>query len=58
MFSLEWIRLYPAKPVIQEGEVAGVLVRVSGLWILNLCRIVQTLDETRQLAFSYGTLPL
>jgi len=56
MFSLDWIRLYPIQPLIQEGQVVGVLVKVAGVWILNLCRIVRTLAEARQISFSYGTL--
>ena len=56
MFSLDWIHLYPRKQAIKEGVMVGVLAKVLGIWVLNLCRIVHTVYEERVISFSYGTL--
>lgn len=56
MFALDWIRLYPAKPKIQEEEMVGVLIHSLGIWVLNFCRIVKVMEGERQFGFSYGTL--
>ncbi|HEX7842976.1 MAG TPA: DUF1990 domain-containing protein [Kofleriaceae bacterium] len=47
----------PAGIPIAEGEVAGVVIRVFGLWFLNAARIVYVIDEPRRFGFAYGTLP-
>jgi uncharacterized protein (UPF0548 family) len=60
MFPSPWTRIEPAGAPIEEGNVVAMVARVYGLWWLNACRIVYTLDETepvRRCGFAYGTLP-
>ncbi|HYJ45416.1 MAG TPA: DUF1990 domain-containing protein [Pyrinomonadaceae bacterium] len=61
MYSLDWTKLcWPDTPV-REGEVVGVLAHHLGLWSLNACRIIYTLEEergdSRRTGFAFGTLP-
>lgn len=60
MFQLDWVQLcWPTTPVA-AGSTVGVLVRVFGLWSLNLARIVYLIDEAgpvEKFGFAYGTLP-
>lgn len=58
MFSLGWTQIHPPKTPVQAGEVVAVLVNVLRLWTLNLCRVIEVIDEARSFGFSYGTLPL
>jgi uncharacterized protein (UPF0548 family) len=59
MFSMPWIQLcWPSTP-IRVGENVAVLARYLGLYWLNACRIVYTVDEmgsTQRYGFAYGTL--
>ena len=60
MFPLGWIQLYWPDTPIEEGSVVAVLARSWGLWWLNACRIVYTIDEhspIRKFGFAYGSLP-
>ena len=60
MFDLGWTSAYPLTEVQEEGGIVGVLAWVLGIWSLNACRIVYTVDENgplRRLGFAYGTLP-
>lgn len=61
MFNLGWLHLcWPATPVATASTV-GVLAQVCGVYILNACRIVYTIDEATadysRFGFAYGTLP-
>ena len=60
-FPPAWTRIYPADTPLAAGQVVAMVCRVFGLWWLNSCRIVYTLDEnengTRRFGFAYGTLP-
>ncbi len=59
-FRLGWVESWPSDTPIQSGEVVAVMGRAVGVWWLNACRIVYTLDETGPLSrygFAYGTLP-
>lgn len=61
MFRIGWLDLCWHNVPTDEGEMAGVLVRIFGVWWLNCCRIVYTLDESTpemdRYGFAYGTLP-
>jgi uncharacterized protein (UPF0548 family) len=60
MFPAPWTRIDPVNAPIAEGQVVAMLAQVYGLWWLNACRIVYTIDETtptRRFGFAYGTLP-
>lgn len=60
MFELGWAELCSPGP-IAPGTAVAVLARVFGVWSINPCRIVYTLDEDdgrlRRFGFGYGTLP-
>lgn len=58
-FQLGWVQPYSTDTPIAKGEVVVVVAQVMGLWWLNACRIVYTIDEQqpRRFGFAYGTLP-
>jgi uncharacterized protein (UPF0548 family) len=57
MFPAPLATIEPEGIPIAEGEIAGVVMRVFGLWFLNAARIVYVIDEPRRFGFAYGTLP-
>lgn len=60
MFPGPWTRIVPDTTPLEKGQVVAMIAHVYGLWWLNACRIVYTLDETapvRWFGFAYGTLP-
>ena len=60
MFPAPWTRIMPANAPLEKGQVVAMLAHIYGLWWLNACRIVYTIDETipvRRFGFAYGTLP-
>lgn len=59
-FRLGWLQTWPPNVPLREGEVVAVVAHKMGLWWLNACRIVYTVDESGPLhrfGFAYGTLP-
>jgi len=59
-FRLNWLLACPPDTRIRPGEVVAVLAHVAGLWWLNACRIVYTINEVgpiMKFGFAYGTLP-
>jgi len=57
MFPPPLAKIEPEGIPIVEGEIAGVVIKVFGLWFLNAARIVYVIDEPRRFGFAYGTLP-
>jgi uncharacterized protein (UPF0548 family) len=62
MFDTGWMQLcWPDAP-IEPGTTVVVLASLPGLWSLNACRIVYTIDtedeSSRRFGFAYGTLPI
>jgi len=62
MFNTGWMRLcWPDAP-IERGTTVVVLAALPGLWSLNACRVVYTIDAedaaSRRYGFAYGTLPI
>ncbi|HEY1186255.1 MAG TPA: DUF1990 domain-containing protein [Gemmata sp.] len=62
-FKLGWVEPAPPGVPIAVGRCVAVLAHVMGLWWVNACRIVYTVDETgaggavSRFGFAYGTLP-
>jgi uncharacterized protein (UPF0548 family) len=59
-FRLGWVEAVPQNTPIKTGSVVAVVARAVGLWWLNACRIVYSVDEVesvRRFGFAYGTLP-
>ncbi len=60
MFPAPWTRITPPTTLLEKDQVVAMIAHVYGLWWLNACRIVYTLDEiipVRRFGFAYGTLP-
>lgn len=60
MFPRPWTRILPERAPQREGQVVAMLAQGFGLWWLNACRIVYTLEErgpVRRYGFAYGTMP-
>ncbi len=57
MFPAPWTFITPSDAPIQVGTVVAMTARVWGIWWLNSCRIVYTMDEPNRFGFAYGTLP-
>ena len=60
MFPAAWTKIAPRPAPIEQGRTITMLAHCYGLWWINACRIVYTLDETspvRRFGFAYGTLP-
>jgi uncharacterized protein (UPF0548 family) len=59
MFDIGWVTLAWPSAAIAVGQTVGILAPVCGLWSLNACRIVYTIDDdgdVRRFGFAYGTL--
>lgn len=61
MFELGWVEPYWPTTPITVGATVGVMAHLPGLYILNACRIVYTVQEETadgaRFGFAYGTLP-
>jgi uncharacterized protein (UPF0548 family) len=58
-FRLGWLEATPPDTPIQTGAVVALVARAFGLWWLNGCRIVYTVEEVgpvQRFGFAYGTL--
>src|ERR1700676_937668 len=44
-FRLGWVEAWPLDSPIKEGQVVAVIARLFGLWWLNACRVVYTVEE-------------
>lgn len=59
MFRLGWVEIHGTGPPIVPGLTVGMLARVVGIYWLNACRVVYTVQEdgpVRRFGFAYGTL--
>ncbi len=59
MFPSPWTRIEPRDAPLARGQVVAMIAHIYGVWWLNACRIVYTLDEAgpiRRFGFAYGTL--
>lgn len=61
MFALDWVRVHPETPGMDEQTLVGIVSHVFGLWTVNVCRIVYCIDEPSgsvvRFGCGYGTLP-
>ena len=55
MFDLEWIEVFPVRPLIQVGTSVAVVVRHLGFWSVNISRVVYVVAEESRYGFAYGT---
>lgn len=59
-FRLGWVDAWSPETPLEVGRVVAIMGRAVGLWWLNSCRIVYTVNEigpTSKFGFAYGTLP-
>ena len=59
-FKLGWVDVWSPETPLEVGQVVAIMGRAVGLWWLNSCRIVYTVNEsgaTAKFGFAYGTLP-
>jgi uncharacterized protein (UPF0548 family) len=60
-FAMPWVQVVPAAQALEPGREVAIAAGRIGIWTLNACRIVYTIDEDDgQLArfgFANGTLP-
>lgn len=60
-FDLGWVKAWSADPTIAKGGLVAVAGKAVGVWWLNACRVVYTVDEYEapitRFGFAYGTLP-
>lgn len=56
-FRLGWAGAAPPGVPLEVGACVAVVARVLGVWWVNACRIVYTVDEPARFGFAYGTLP-
>jgi uncharacterized protein (UPF0548 family) len=61
MFNIGWVTLCWPQTPIEPGRGVAIVVPLYGLWSLNACRIVYTVDgdsdgDVRRFGFAYGTL--
>jgi uncharacterized protein (UPF0548 family) len=60
-FNLGWVGASPTDTPIEVGRIVGIQACTGGVWWLNACRIIYTIDEQqcdlRRFGFAYGTLP-
>lgn len=59
MFPPAWTAIRPPLAPA-EGVTVAMLARTLGVWWVNACRVVYTIDErhpVRRFGFAYGTLP-
>ncbi|MBF0447659.1 MAG: DUF1990 domain-containing protein [Magnetococcales bacterium] len=60
MFALGWVELHRSNIPIEEKALVGIISQVMGVWSINVCRLIYTIDETTPLirfGLGYGTLP-
>jgi len=67
-FRLGWVEAWSPQTPLEPGRVVAVLGWAMGLWWVNACRIIYTIDEAEnesgqsagqstRFGFAYGTLP-
>ncbi len=59
--QLGWVRSWPLNAPKVDGESIAIIGRAFGLWWLNACRVVYTIDERvshlPRYGYAHGTLP-
>lgn len=59
-FELGWASVVPHGSPLKKGTTVAVRAHTFGVWSLNACRIVYTINEdgpVKRFGFAYGTLP-
>ena len=60
MFNLGWVEIFSPETSIKLGLTVGIIVHQFGIWSINLCRVVDFIEEEdkgiKKFGFAYGTL--
>jgi uncharacterized protein (UPF0548 family) len=59
-FQLGWVEAWSPQTPLESGQVVAIMGWAVGLWWLNSCRIVYSVDDREPITkfgFAYGTLP-
>jgi uncharacterized protein (UPF0548 family) len=56
-YRFSWLEAWPDDAPIRAGNEIATIARLLGLWWVNVCRIVYTIDEPTRFGYAYGTLP-
>ena len=56
-FEIPWLELRGAEGPVHPGQCVATEVQRFGVWSLNPCRVVYTIDEPDFAAYAYGTTP-
>ncbi len=56
-YEFDWLEIYPQNVPLETERVVGTVAKAMGLWWVNVCKIVYTLDEPTRFGFAYGTMP-
>ncbi|HEY1681383.1 MAG TPA: DUF1990 domain-containing protein [Candidatus Tumulicola sp.] len=54
-FDMGWVTVVDPTAAIADGQVIGVEAHTAGLWSLNVCRILETVDTANRSGFLYET---
>jgi uncharacterized protein (UPF0548 family) len=54
-FDLGWVAVVDPTSAIAEGQLVGIEAHTAGLWSLNVCRILETIDTANRFGFLYAT---
>jgi uncharacterized protein (UPF0548 family) len=57
-FDLGWVTIVPRGVVLEVGATVAVKARAFGVWSLNACRVVYTIDESRRFGFATARCPI
>jgi uncharacterized protein (UPF0548 family) len=56
-YRFSWLEAWPEDTPLETGREIATVARSLGLWWVNICRIVYTIDEAVRFGYAYGTLP-
>ncbi|MEO8789030.1 MAG: DUF1990 family protein [Candidatus Tumulicola sp.] len=56
-FDIEWVAVVDPAAAIADGQVVGVEAHTAGLWSLNVCRILETVDTANRFGFCMKPRP-
>ena len=59
--QLKWVTSWPRDSLVSNGENVAVIGKALGVWWLNACRVVYTIDQKMldepRFGYAHGTLP-
>lgn len=56
-YRFPWLEAWPDDTPLRAGDEVATVAKLLGLWWVNVCRIVYTIEEPKRFGYAYGTLP-